>query len=136
MTSRIGVMYQEARNTVRSKPVQHIENFLTEMLSLAVLADWRPMAELLSTVDAVGDGSVIDRIRPYTQQQVAAGDTNFNRGRVDLALAIDRSDGGADEVWVEVKAGSPFSVRQLGRQPALLLPPDEHRLRQPLSARL
>jgi hypothetical protein len=117
MTSRIGAMYQEARNTVRSAPVQRIENFLTEMLSLAVLADWRPMAELLSTVDAVRDRFLIEveRIRPYTQQQIVAGDNNFNRGRVDLVLAIDRNDGGADEVWTEVKAGSPFSGDQLDR---------------------
>lgn len=68
MTSRIGVMFQEARNTVRSAPVKRIENFLTEMPSLAVLGDWKPMAELLETIDPVRDGSVIDRTRPYSQR--------------------------------------------------------------------
>jgi hypothetical protein len=115
MTSRIGVMYQEAKNTVHSKPVKRIENFLTEMLSLAVLADWRPVAELLATLDTVRDRPVIDRIRPYTQQQVVAGHSNFDRARVDLVLAIDRTDGSPEEVWLEVKAGSPFSGDQIGR---------------------
>jgi hypothetical protein len=115
MTSRIGVMYQEARNTVRPKPVERIENFLTEMLSLAVLADWKPVAELFEMIDGIPNRTAIVRIRPYTQQQVVAGNNNFDRARVDLVLAIDRANGGTDEVWVEVKAGSPFSERQIGR---------------------
>lgn len=115
MTSRIGVMYQEARNTVHSKPVKRIENFLTELLSLAVLADWRPIAGLLARIYDVRDRAVIYGIRPYTQQQVVSGDSNFDRARVDLALAIDRIGGGTDEIWHEIKAGSPFSGDQIER---------------------
>lgn len=115
MTSRIGVLYQEARNTVRSSPTKRIENFLTEMLSLAVLADWRPVAQLLGALEGRRGSTPIERIRPYTQQQVVAGRTNFDRARVDLVLAIDRIGGGAEEVWLEVKAGSPFSGDQIAR---------------------
>ena len=121
MTSRFGVLYQQARNTVTLdksgafRRPKRIENLLTEMLSLAVLADRGPMEKLLATFNLVGDHRPIARIRPYTQQQVLRGLTNEDRARVDLVLAIDGEDDSTSEVWLEVKAGSHFHGDQIGR---------------------
>ncbi len=121
MTSRLGVLYQQARNTVTLDATgafrrpKRIENFLTEAVSLAVLGDRGPMEELLSTLDVVRGRQPIARIRPYTQQQVLRGPTNADRARVDLVLAIDGEDHATSEVWLDVKAGSRFTGDQLGR---------------------
>ena len=121
MTSRFGVLYQQARNTVTLdksgafRQPKRIENLLIEMLSLAVLGDRGPMQELLATLDVVRDRQPIVRIRPYTQQQILRGCTNDDRARLDLVLAIDGEDDSTSEVWLEVKAGSHFHGDQIGR---------------------
>jgi hypothetical protein len=124
-------MYQEARNTVkvRMPPLKEgevpvpltwrqpgsMENYLTELLSLAILADWRPMAEFLGDLDHVRAAGPITSIRPYTQQRMFAG-TNLNdRAQLDLVLAIDGTHDDAAEVWIEVKAGAPLSGDQIPR---------------------
>lgn len=131
MVTRFGKMYQEARNTVRVRmpalqegepavPItwlqpSAIENYLTELLSLAVLADWRPMAEFLGDVDHVRAAAPIASIRPYTQQRLFAGPSVTDRAQLDLVLAIDGPHDDAAEVWIEVKAGAPLGPRQISR---------------------
>ncbi len=133
MTSRFGVLFQEARNTVKPlpqtpregefqpkiewMPVGRVENFLTEALAIAIQADWQPMAKLLAEVDRVKESEPIRGLRPYTQQRI------FSRGleerievrRLDLVLAVDGASDDVAEIWVEVKAGSPFGSDQLRR---------------------
>lgn len=131
MTSRIGIIYREARNTVKYRlrapaPGEtviapewvapgRIENFLTEMLGLAVLVDWRPMAALMSGIDIIDGSQPIAGLHPCTQQHLVRGCDLSDRARLDLVLAVDGDHGNSREVWVEVKAGSPFSGDQIQR---------------------
>jgi len=131
MTSRMGVLFQEARNTVKIRiptpepdqvvvqpqwlAVGRIENFLTEMLSLAVLVDWRPMGELLAGIDVIDRSPPIACLGPYTRQQLVRGCDLTDRARLDLVLAVEGAGSDLSEVWVEVKAGAPFSGDQIER---------------------
>jgi hypothetical protein len=129
MISRFSVLFQEARNTVKHRfpvpgegeklvkpevlPVGLIENFLTEALALVVRADWEPMRTLLVEAGVLDRKQAITGLRPYTQQTLVYEPRRRDRARLDLVLVVDGPGEVVGEVWLEVKAGSPFTGKQI-----------------------
>ncbi len=131
MTSRLGVLFQEARNTVKVRrpgptdgehapavellPLGRIENYLTELLSLLIRVDAQPMLNLLSGLDVL-HAVPTPRLRSYTQRGIIGTQLALSdRARIDLVLAVDGKQDDVAEIWVEVKAGSPFTGDQVPR---------------------
>lgn len=116
-----GLLLQLARNTVRRKHFDApgpylVENFATEVLAIAIRVDPAPIKRLLSDLPALA-GRESRSVKAATQQRVWARsdqDSRWQLGIVDLMLWIEHEDGTASEVWVEVKAGSLVTSRQLG----------------------
>lgn len=131
MTSKLGILFQEARNTVKVRrpvlkegeralavewlPPGRIENYLTELLSLLIRVDAQPMLKLLKPVDVL-KAVPAPRLRADTQRGVIGTDLALSdRARIDLVLAVDGEREDVAEIWVEVKAGSPFTGDQVPR---------------------
>jgi hypothetical protein len=116
------LLLQLGRNTVRpahfDRPPQpdaiRVENFTTEILALAIRADWAPIERLFRDHDAFG--GEIDTVETVTQQRVDGPRTASGArelGIVDLLLWVTGRDGTTRELWVEVKAGSPITAKQV-----------------------
>jgi hypothetical protein len=120
-TNIVSRMYQAARNTVKKRdferpagPLTRIENFLTEMIAIAIVADPQPMFDALVQAGVL-DEAVVQDIEVSTQQRVfgaAAPDGRRRVVAVDLVLAFLHGSQ-RSELWFEIKAGAGYHGTQI-----------------------
>jgi hypothetical protein len=114
--------YQAARNTVKKRdferdpgPTQRIENFLTEMVALAAVADPGPLVEALIGIGALGAAAARGGVEVSTQQRVLGRPRPDNQRTwvtLDLVVAPIAASR-PTEIWLELKAGAGFHGTQL-----------------------
>jgi hypothetical protein len=111
MTSTLGILLQHGVNT-RGVGTRRTEDYTTEALALTIRHRPAPMQRVLGDLLGIDRLASAPRLHAYTQQRVSPKPRR-STAILDLVLSLD--DGADDpiEVWVEVKAGSPVTLKQL-----------------------